>query len=160
MPASRLELVAALVDREVAAAEADDADLGARHVVHDRLGHVLARGLELARQPLHVVHVVVRPLAVLRLLVVARAAREVRRHRLARDAAIRDAVAVDVLVASPLADLLQHLGVEALAAIERAIRILEHVGDIQVFMPRSRSLITKTIDWKRSARSNASIDIV
>ena len=42
------------------------------------LGSMLRARLELLRQPVHVVHVVSRPLGVPRLLVVAAAAREVR----------------------------------------------------------------------------------
>ena len=71
-------------------------------------GTCCARGLELPRQPVHVLDVVVGPLAVLPLGVVAGAAREVRRHAVARHRAVGDAVAVDVLVAAPLAELLQH----------------------------------------------------
>ena len=108
---------------------------------------MLPRGLELAQQAIHVVDVVVRPLAVLAVLVVARSAREIRRHVVAGNRAIRDAVAVHILVAAPAADPLQRLRVEHLAAIERPSGY-SNVLDIQVFIARSRSLITNTSDWK------------
>ena len=78
-------------------------------------------------QPVHVLDVVVGPLAVLALRVVAGAAREVRRHAVARNRAVRDAVAVDVLVAAPLAELLQLLGRQQLAAVDRLVGIRERV---------------------------------
>ena len=94
----------------------------------DRPGHVLPRRVELARQAIEVVDEVVRPLAVERLLVVAGAAREVGRHAGAGQRPVGNAVAVDVLVAAPVADAGQRLGVEHLAAIERLGRVLERVG--------------------------------
>ena len=87
-----------------------------------------ARRLELAQQPVDVVGVVVRPLAVLRLGVVAGAAREERRPELPGQRAVRDAVAVDVLVAAPLADRLQRLRRQHLAAVERRLGIRERLG--------------------------------
>ena len=128
MPCSRCELIAALFDRPVARAKPDDADVRAVDVLHHRLGHVLPRRLELAREPLHVANVVVRTLAVLRLLVVAGAAREVRGHLLAGDRAVGNAIAVDVLVAAPLADARERFGIKALAAVERLVGIRERFG--------------------------------
>ena len=86
-------------------------------------------------------------------------AAEVGGQAVARDRAVRDAVAVDVLVAAPLA--------QSPAAARPSARLPRSIGfsgygngsDIQVFMPRSRSLITKTGVCSRSARSNASIAI-
>ena len=63
--------------------------------------------------------------------VVARAAREVRRERMigAGQRAPRNAVAVDVVVAAPLAlQLRELLGGEHLAALDRLGRILERIG--------------------------------
>ena len=65
-----VELGTALIDRPVARAVTDDADFRLRLVPDIRLRDVLPRRLELAPQAVHVVDVVVRPLAVLTLLVV------------------------------------------------------------------------------------------
>ena len=77
--------------------------------------------LELAGEPVEVLLPVLGPFAVARLLVVAGAAGEVGRQRVlgARDRAIADAVAVDVLVALELAQPLQVRGVQDLAALDR-----------------------------------------
>ena len=102
--------------------------LAPRSVRRPAPGTCCARRVELARQPIEVVDEVVRPLAVERLLVVAGAAGEVRRHAGAGQRPVGNAVAVDVLVAAPVADARQRLGVEHLAAIERLGRVLERVG--------------------------------
>ena len=121
-------------------------------------GTCVARRLELARQPVEVVDVVVRPLAVRRLLVVAGAAREVRRHAGARAACGRGCRRRRRPCSGPSSpSSLQRLGVEHLAAVDAACRDTGTDRVIQLFMPRSRSLSTKTGVWNRSARSKASI---
>ena len=72
----------------------------ARHV-DVGLRHERARRLELARQAIEVLRVVLGAFAVLCLLVVARSAREVRGHAVAGHRAIRDAVAVRRLDSGP-----------------------------------------------------------
>ena len=140
------KLVAALADGPVRRAVANQARLGAGHGFDLGLGDESARRLELARQPVHIVHVVVRPLAVLALRVVPRSARERRRHAVARDGAVRDAVAVDILVAAPLSQFLYHLGGEQLPAVDRLVGILEALGhpvvhpEVQVHHDEDRRL--------------------
>src|SRR5204863_9077578 len=112
------DLRPALVDRPVARAVADDADAGAGGILDRRTGDVLLGGFELARQPVHVVHVVVRTLAVEPPIVVTGAPGEVRGHAGAGDGAVRNTVAVHVLVAAPLAQPGQRILVEDLAAVE------------------------------------------
>ena len=72
-------------------------------LIGDRAGNQRARRLELARQPVHVLFPVFGALAITGILIVAGAAREVRRRRVLRAGkrAIADAVAVHVLIAPP-----------------------------------------------------------
>ena len=105
----------------------DEPDLGCAVAVDHRLRHVCPRRLELAREAVHVLDIIVRPLAVLAARIVARPAREVRRHPIAGNRAVGNAVAVRILVASPLADLLERLLREHLAPVDRLVRILEAV---------------------------------
>src|SRR5207237_7323317 len=122
------QLIATLRDRVMTRAVADDADLRVR-VFDDWFGQVVSCGLELPREPIHVVLVVVGPLAVLSALVVAGAAREVRRHVVARARALRNPVAVDVLIAAPLAPApRQRRRVEHLPSIDWLIGLLEALG--------------------------------
>ena len=107
----------------------DDADFVAV-VAHDlRPRNQRARGFELVRQAVHVVGVIVRTLAVLRLLVVSAAAREPCRSGMvgSRQGAIADAVAVHVLVAREAAQPFQIFRGQHLAAIHRLLGILERL---------------------------------
>jgi len=72
---------------------------------------VLAHGLELVREAIHVVDVIVLALAVLGLVVVAAAAREIGRGRMigAGERAIADAIAVQIPVARETAQLVSDL---------------------------------------------------
>ena len=90
-------------------------------------GHEALRRVELAPEALHVLHVIVGALAVLAAGVVAGAAREIRRRVGAGQRAVRDAVAVHVLVAAPLADARDGLRVQHLAAIDGRLGIRERI---------------------------------
>src|SRR5262245_47546320 len=76
------KLIAAFADREIAGAEGDEPNL--RRAVRDHLGfgNKAACGLKFARQALHVVLIVIRTLAVLRLFVVTAAPREISSSRM------------------------------------------------------------------------------
>ena len=92
----------------VGAAEGDQRDLDARILLHQRCGHELPCGGELAQQPVEHDLVIGRVLGVGAELRVTRAAREVRALRVhAREGTIRNAVLVAVEVAVELLDLLQ-----------------------------------------------------
>src|SRR5262249_48006032 len=111
------KLITTLNDGPVAAAKGDNPNTGA--IAHD-LGR-RSRGthaFELVRQPVHVPLIIVRTLAVLRLLVVPAAAREVRRRGMigSWQGAVADAVAVNVLVARESADFVELLLAQDLAA--------------------------------------------
>ena len=102
----------------------------------DRTGNVGPRRLELARQAVHVVLVVVGPLGVHRPVVVPRAPGEVRGGRSVHEARQRapgDAVAVDVAVSGELLEL-GDVSVELLlrpqdlAAVERLVGEGERIG--------------------------------
>ncbi len=84
----------------------------------------------LRAEPLHEVLVVFRALGVESLLVVAAAAGEVGGFGVvgAGQSAIRDGVAIDVFVAAELAEALEVVGGENLAAVEGLVRIGERVG--------------------------------
>ena len=100
-------------------AESNEADL--RSAIHNchRRRHQLARILELARQPLHDVLVLVGLLGVQAAFVVPGAAREVGRLRMIRagQRALADAVAIHIFVARKSAQPLQIFGGQHLAAI-------------------------------------------
>ncbi len=119
------QLITALGNGPVRRAVADDSDLGILIRVHNRRRGMGARGLELASQAVHVVHVIVRSLAVLRLVVVAGAPREERRHVIARHRAVRNAVTVNIPISAPFAQFLEHVGGKPLTPIDRLRRILE-----------------------------------
>ena len=73
----------------------------------------------------------------------------------ARKRAVRNAVAVNVGIALEAAELCRS---SALSTLPRSNFFVGYLNgsDIQLFMPRSRSLITKMGVWNRSARSKAS----
>ena len=121
------QLVARFDDGPVGCAVADDAHLALGQQLDFRLRHQCPRGLELPREPIQILRVVLGTLAVLRLFVVARPAREIRRHAVAGDRAVRDAVAVHVAVAREFADALERVGIQQLAARDRLGRIVEGV---------------------------------
>src|SRR5690348_9099786 len=76
------ELVAAFADRVVSGSECNDPDFR-RSVCNDfRFRYYTARGFKLARKPLHVVVIIVRTFAVLRLLIVSATSREVGSRRM------------------------------------------------------------------------------
>src|SRR5581483_7754863 len=102
------ELIAALDDRPVTGAVSNDADFGLAGV-HFGARNELARGFKLMIEALHVIGVVVRPLAILRFLIMAAAAREVSGARMVgpRKSAIADAIAVHVLVAGKSAETIE-----------------------------------------------------
>ena len=112
------------------------ADRGAASVVDDGRRDVLLGRLELARQAVHVVRVVVRLLGVRRPRRVTRAAREVGRRGVVDESGKGppgDAVAVHVRIAPELAEpadvLLELLfGPDHLAAIERLLGVGEGIG--------------------------------
>ena len=110
-------------------------------------------------EPVEVLLPVFGTFAVARLLVVAGAAREISRQRVlgARNRAVADAVAVDVLVTLELPQPLQVLGVQDLAALDAAWWGYGNGSLSQRFMPRSRSVATKTGVWNCWARSSASM---
>ena len=98
-------------------------------------GMRLLGGLELAREPVHVADVGRRALGVAAVLVVAGAAREVGGLALAGRAgqrAVRDGVAVDVLVAAPVLHRDDAGLVEHLAAGDRLLGVREGVGHPEV----------------------------
>ena len=107
----------------------DDADFVAVVAHHLRLGNQRARRFELVRQTVHVVGVVVGPLAVLRFLVVSAAARKPRRSGMigSRQGAVADAVAVHILVARETAGPFQVFRGQYLAAVLRLLGILERL---------------------------------
>ncbi len=121
------ELVAGFDHRPVRAAVGDQPDLAAGLAVDDRRRQGCPGGLELARQPVEVLLPVLGALAVARFLVVAGAASEVGRQRVlgTGNRAVADAVAVDVLVTLELAQSLQVVGVQDLAALDRLGRDTE-----------------------------------
>jgi len=83
--------------------------------------------VEFLRQPIEVVRIVVGALAVQRLVVVTRTAREERGSAVAGDRAVRNPVAIDVAIARELAELLEFVCIQPLAAIERLGRIVERL---------------------------------
>src|SRR4051812_12288498 len=117
------ELVAALEQRPVARAEGDQAHARSLDAIDLGLRDEAFRRLELALEPVHVLHVVVGALTVLTAGVVAGSAGKVRWRLGAGQRAIRDPVAVHILVAAPLADPGDGLCVEHLASIYRRLRI-------------------------------------
>src|SRR5512143_170288 len=103
------ELIATLFDRIPRRAAADHPDRRLV-VIRDRRGRdMLAHRLELERKPVHVLDVVVRPLAVLRLFVVPAAASEVggRGVVCGRQGAVTYAVSVHVFVTRETTEPLQ-----------------------------------------------------
>ena len=159
MPCSCLQLVARLDDGPVGRPVADQANTGAADHLDLWLRNQRPRGLELARQPVEIIGVVVGALAVLRLLVVAGSAGEVRRHAVARHRAVRDAVTVDIPVAGELAQPLQRGSVEPLAAVERLGGVVKRLGHPGVH-PEVEVRQHEHGVWSRSARSKASMAIV
>ncbi len=123
----RLQLIERLDQSVMRCAVSDDADFVAV-VAHDfRLGNQRACGVELARQTVHVVGVVVRPLAVSGRLIMPAAAREPRCLGMigARKSPVTDGIAVHVFVASETAQPFEVFRGQHLAAIQRLLRILE-----------------------------------
>src|SRR5438105_3852380 len=90
---------------------------------------MLASRLIFPVQPVHVVLVIIRALAVHGLLIVAAATSEVRGRRMIRSGqrAVRNAVAIDISVALETSELLQFFDREHLAAIELLPGIVERI---------------------------------
>src|SRR4030095_7306545 len=109
-------------DGPMRCAKRDEAKSGTRNNLDRGRGHQLSCGLELASQPIHVLDVVVRTLAVLAPLVMTGSAGEIRRHAVARNRAVWNPVTVHILVATPLADLFQGLGGEQLPTLDKLVR--------------------------------------
>ena len=154
-----LQLVERLDQRVMRGAVGDDADFVALVAHHLRLGHQRARVFELAAQAVQVVHVVVGTLAVLAhfsLCPLPRANHAALRMIGARQRAIADAVAVHVFVARESA---QAVEVFLVSTLPRLIGSsgYSNGSDIQLFMPRSRSVMTNTGVCNCSARSKASL---
>ena len=77
-----------------------------------------------------------------------------------RQGTIRDRVPVDVPVTLKVPDAVEVFP-RSIPCRDRCLRVgYSNWSDIQLFIPRSRSLMTNTGVWRRSARSKASIDIV
>ena len=117
--------------------------------------------LQLEGQPVEVLLPVLGPLAVSRFLVVAGTAREVGRQGVlgARDGPVADAVAVDVLVPLEVAQPLE-IRRGAGPCLAGSASPDRRTGSLsQRFMPRSRSVATKTGVWNCWARSRASMVI-
>src|SRR5207244_12263235 len=94
-----------------------------------------APGLDAALEAIHVARVCAGALGVPGVLVVARTAREVTRGGMvgAGERAVRDAVALDVLVSAPLAaEAIQVFLAQDLASIERLLGVLESRSHPQV----------------------------
>ena len=119
-----------------------------------------AHHLKLVGEAVHVIHVVVFALGVLRVLIVAAAAGEVAGLGVigAGERAVAHAVAIHVQVTGEPAQPVQIFRRENLAAVDGLLRY-ENGSDIQLFIPRSRSVMMKTGVWNRSAKSKASIVI-
>src|SRR5262249_1007879 len=122
-----LQLVAALAHSEIAAPVGNNTQLLAAIRDNFRTRRVRPPRFKLAVQALRVVLIVVGTLAVLRLLVVSRAAREIscRRVLCTRQRTIRNSVLIDVLVPCESAETIQILSTQHLAALQRLLRIWE-----------------------------------
>src|SRR5262249_38732728 len=101
------KLIPALAHRIVAGSESNNSDLRSAVRNRLRLWHQAARRFELTRQPLHVVLIIVRPLAVLGLLVVSAAACKVSGRRMirSRQRAVCNCVAIYIFIACESAQL-------------------------------------------------------
>src|SRR5947209_1878829 len=119
------QLVAALARRKVGATESNQTDLGLAGLHNFRPRNERPRSLKFLREPLHIVEVVVGPLGVLRPLIMAGAASEVRSLRMigTRERAIAHAIVVDILITSEPAKPCQILGAQYFAAIQRLVGI-------------------------------------
>ena len=125
-----LELIAAFGDRKIRGAVGDDADLRLAGFDDERGRDEGARGFKLARETLHEVLVVLGALGVEGLFVMAAAAREVGGLGMvgARESAVGDRVAVDILIAAEASEAIQVFGAENFAAVEGLGRVFEGLG--------------------------------
>src|SRR5262249_20417357 len=119
------KLIAAFADRIVAGSESNNPDLRGAIRNRLRLGHQTAGRLELAGKPLHIVVIIVRPLAVLRLLVVSAAACKVGGCRMIRSGqgAVWNGIAIHIFIARKSAQPPEILSGKELAALQRLFGI-------------------------------------
>src|SRR6185437_17078726 len=94
------QLIERLGDCPMRCAESDDPNLGFARAVNNRRGEGRTRRVELAVEPQHIVLVIFGTFAVVRLLIVAATASEIRRFRMLGPGQrpVRNSVAINVLV--------------------------------------------------------------
>src|SRR5207249_374205 len=115
-----LQLILRFDDGPVRGAESEESDLRIFCIFDDRFGNGRPGGIELLRQAIHVVLVIIGALGIDRPLVMTAASRKERRSRMWRagQRAIADSIAIDVGVTLKATDLLKILRGQDLAAIE------------------------------------------
>src|SRR5262249_11806608 len=94
---------------------------------HLRFWHMLTCRLELLQQAIHVVDVIIRTLAILRLFIVSATSREPGSRRMidSRKGAISNAIAINVLVSRKAAKLIKVFFTQTLSTIQRLGRIFK-----------------------------------